>query len=301
VTMEAAVAPPPRASVGRRLRRGEGLPYWLILPTVAYMGIFFVWPMIQAFELSVRVGGVWTFSPFRTMYHDIRFGQALHFTLLFIAIIIPVQFVLALTMALIANSTIRGRGIFLFLFILPLGASDLAAGLAWSSIFTQHGYLNTILQDLGLQHVPYIWINPQHQTHLILEIVAAEVWRSTALITVILIAGLQGIPKEYGEAAEVFGAGFFRRLWTVTLPMLKPAIQVALLLRIVLAFEVFAVVLAIGGQTTTTLALEAWNWQTMYLNPHVAAAYAALILALSLLAAAIVIRIFRTRPEQLMR
>jgi len=64
---------------------------------------------------------------------------------------------------------------------------------------------------------------------------------------------------------------------------------------------VFAVVLAIGGQTTTTLALEAWNWQTMYLNPHVAAAYAALILALSLVAAAIVIRIFRTRPEQLMR
>src|SRR4029079_8867392 len=172
-------------------------------------------------------------EPFRAMYHDIRFGQALRFTLLFIGIIIPVQFVLALTMALIANSRIRGRSVFLFLFILPLGISDLAAGLAWSSIFTQHGYLNTILQDLGIRHTPYIWINPQHQTHLVLEIIAAEVWRSTALITVILMAGLQSIPKEYGEAAEVFGAGFFSRLRTVTLPMLKPAIQVALLLRVV--------------------------------------------------------------------
>jgi multiple sugar transport system permease protein len=290
-----------RPSVARRIRRWEGLPYWLVLPTVAYLGVFFVWPMIQAFELSVRVGGVWTFEPFRAMYHDIRFGQALRFTLIFIAVIIPVQFALALTMALIANSRIRGRTVFLFIFILPLGVSDLAAGLVWGSIFTQHGYLNTILQALGIRDTPYIWINPQHQTQLVLEVVAAEVWRSTALITVILFAGLQGIPKEYGEAAEVFGAGFFTRLRTVILPMLKPAIQVALLLRVVFAFEVFATVLAITGQGTTTLALEAWNWQNGYLNPHVAAAYATLILALSIAAALVLMVLIRTRREQLAR
>jgi multiple sugar transport system permease protein len=297
--MDAAIAT--RPSIARRIRRWEGLPYWLILPTVAYLGLFFVWPMIKAFELSVRVDGVWTFSPFRTMYHDIRFHDAVRFTLIFIVIIIPVQFALALTMALIANSRIRGRSIFLLIFILPLGVSDLAAGLVWSSIFTQNGYLNTILQDLGLRDHPYIWINPQHQTHLILEVIAAEVWRSTALITVILIAGLQSIPKEYGEAAEVFGAGFFSRLRTVTLPMLKPAIQVALLLRVVFAFEVFATVLAITGQGTTTLALESWNWQTNYLNPHIAAAYATLILVLSVTAAGALMLLLRTRREQLIR
>ena len=105
--MDAAIAT--RPSIARRLRRWEGLPYWLILPTVAYLGLFFVWPMIKAFELSVRVDGVWTFSPFRTMYHDIRFDDAIRFTLIFIVIIVPVQFALALTMALIANSRIRGR------------------------------------------------------------------------------------------------------------------------------------------------------------------------------------------------
>ena len=297
--MDAAIAT--RPSIARRLRRWEGLPYWLILPTVAYLALFFVWPMIQAFELSVRVGGVWTFSPFRTMYHDIRFGQSVRFTLIFIAVIVPIQFVLALTMALVANSRIRGRTLFLFIFILPLGVSDLAAGLVWSSIFSQHGYLNTILQGVGIRQTPYIWINPQHQTHLVLEVIAAEVWRSTALITVILIAGLQSIPKEYGEAAEVFGAGFFSRLWTVTLPMLKPAIQVALLLRIVFAFEVFATVLAITGQGTSTLALQAWQWQTSYLNPHVAAAYATVILVCSIVAAGAVMLLIRTRREQLIR
>jgi len=297
--VDAAIAT--RPSIARRIRRWEGLPYWLILPTVAYLALFFVWPMIQAFELSVHVGGTWTFSPFAQMYHDIRFATAVRFTLIFIAVIVPIQFVLALTMALIANSQIRGRSIFLLIFILPLGVSDLAAGLVWSSIFTEHGYLNTILQGTGIRHAPYIWINPQHQTHLVFEVIAAEVWRSTALITVILIAGLQGIPKEYGEAAEVFGAGFFSRLWNVTLPMLKPAIQVALLLRIVFAFEVFATVLAITGLGTTTLALEAWNWQTTYLNPHIAAAYATLILCLSVVSAGVVMLLLRTRREQLIR
>lgn len=284
-----------------RIRRWEGLPYWLILPTVAYLGLFFVWPMIQAFELSLRVKGAWTVEPFRLMVEDVKFDQALRFTLLFLVIIIPLQFALALVMALVANSSIRGRSIFLFVFILPLGASDLATGLIWSSVFTEHGYLNTILQGLGLEARPEIWIDPQHQTRILFEVIAAEIWRSTALLTVILVAGLQGIPKEYSEAADVFGAGFLNRLRTVTLPMLKPAIQVALLLRIIFAFELFATVLGTVGQSTTTLANEAYLWETSYLDPHVAAAYATLILGLSIVAAAIVMRIFRTPKEQLLR
>src|SRR5690348_6507952 len=104
--MEAAVAATPTRLT--RLRRWEGLPYWLILPTVVYLAVFFAWPMIQAFELAVRLNGTWTLSPYRTMVHDINFGVAIRFTLIFIALIIPIQFFLALTMALVANSDIRG-------------------------------------------------------------------------------------------------------------------------------------------------------------------------------------------------
>ena len=181
------------------------------------------------------------------MYHDIRLRArgAVHAHLH--RVIVPIQFVLALTMALLVNANPRGRGLFLFVFILPLGVSDLAAGLVWSSIFTEHGYLNTILQDLGIIDSRTSG-STRATERFSVEVVAAEMWRRTALIMVILIAGLQGIPKEYGEAAEVFGAGFFQRLRNVTLPMLKPAIQVALLLRIIFAFEVFATVLAITGQ-----------------------------------------------------
>jgi multiple sugar transport system permease protein len=118
---------------------------------------------------------------------------------------------------------------------------------------------------------------------------------------IILVAGLQGIPKEFNEAAEVFGAGFWQRLRHVTLPMLKPSIQVALLLRVILAFEVFATVLAIAGEGTTTLAAEAYRWENTNQDENVAAAYASLILVLSLVSAGIILRFLRTRKEQLLR
>jgi multiple sugar transport system permease protein len=288
-------------TLGRRLRRWEVLPYGLILPTVAYLSLFFAWPMVQAFGLAFREGGAWTLEPFRTMVNDANFNDALRFTLLLVVVIVPLQFLLALAMALLINSKLHGRGIFLAIFILPLAVSDLAAGLVWQSILTERGYLNTLLEKVGLIDQPYIWLDPTKPNQLLGAVVVAELWRSTAFVMVIFLAGLQGIPKEYSEAAEVFGAGFFQRVRTIILPMLKPSLQVALLFRIIFAFEAFAVVLAITGRAKTTLATEAWRWQADYFNSHVAAAYSALILVLSLVSAGLVVWLLRTPKEQMLQ
>ena len=290
-----------RTPLAQRVRRWESLPYWLVLPTLAYLALFFAWPMVHGFELAFRENGVWTLDHVWEMRNDLRFGEAFGFTMLLIVVIIPVQFVLALGMALLVNASLRLRGLFLYVFLLPLAISDLAAGIVWSAIFTETGYLNTILERLGVIEFPYIWLNPLEKHQLLLAIVLAEIWRSTALITIILVAGLQSIPRDYTEAAEVFGAGFFQRVRRVTLPMLKPSLQVALLLRIILAFEVFATVIAIAGASTTVLAAEAWRWQEQNQNANVAAAYAMLILVLSLASAALVLRVFRTPKEQMIR
>ena len=291
------------ASVTKRIRRWEGLPYWLVLPTLAYLLLFFGWPMVEAFTLAFREDGVWGFTAYERMYDDLRFGEALKTTLILIGVIIPVQFALAVAMALLVNAKLRARGLFLYIFLLPLAISDLAAGIVWSSIFTERGYLNTVLHHLGIGNpdIPRIWLDPTDQTTLLATVVVAEIWRSTALIMIILVAGLQAIPKEFNEAAEVFGAGFWQRLRTVTLPMLKPSIQVALLLRVILAFEVFATVIAIAGEGTTVLAAEAYRWETTNQDENVAAAYASLILVLSVVSALIVLRLLRTRKEQLLR
>jgi multiple sugar transport system permease protein len=291
------------APLTHRKRRWEDLlPYWLILPTVVYLGLFFVWPMIQGFGLALKdESGNWTLSALETMVNDEAFGDALSFTFLLILVIVPIQFVLAFGMALLLNARLRGGGIFLYIFLLPLAISDLAAGIAWSAIFTERGYLNTVLEDVGVVDQPFIFIDPTSTTQLVLVVAVAEIWRSTTFMMVILFAGLQGIPRDYVEAAEVFGAGFLQRVRHVIFPMLKPSIQVALLLRLIFAFEVFAVVIALAGSGATVLAAEAYEWQALNQNEHVAAAYSVVILGLSLAAAAVVLVVLRTPRERRLR
>jgi multiple sugar transport system permease protein len=285
----------------RRRRRWEVLPYWLILPTVAYLGVFFVWPMIQGFGLALRDEDGWTFSAVDTMVHDADFSKAMSFTFILIVVIVPIQFVLAFGMALLLNARLRGAGFFLYVFLLPLAVSDLAAGIAWSSIFTERGYLNTIIEGVGLREQSFIWLDPTNKWQQAGVVAVAEIWRSTTFMMIILFAGLQAIPRDYVEAAEVFGAGFFQRVRHVIMPMLKPSIQVALLLRLIFAFEVFAVVIALTGTGATVLAAEAYEWQATNQNEHVAAAYSVVILALSLAAAAVVLVALRTPKERRLR
>jgi multiple sugar transport system permease protein len=288
-------------TLARRRRRWEVLPYWLILPTVAYLGVFFVWPMIQGFGLALRDEDGWTFSAVDTMVHDADFSKAMSFTFILIVVIVPIQFVLAFGMALLLNARLRGAGFFLYVFLLPLAVSDLAAGIAWSSIFTERGYLNTIIEGVGLREQSFIWLDPTNKWQQAGVVAVAEIWRSTTFMMIILFAGLQAIPRDYVEAAEVFGAGFFQRVRHVIMPMLKPSIQVALLLRLIFAFEVFAVVIALTGTGATVLAAEAYEWQATNQNEHVAAAYSVVILALSLAAAAVVLIVLRTPKERRLR
>ncbi|MBA2296289.1 MAG: sugar ABC transporter permease [Actinobacteria bacterium] len=258
--------------------------------------------MIQGFGLALQdETGAWSFTAFRTMVDDAAFGEAMSFTFLLILVVVPIQFVLALGMALLLNARLRGGGLFLYIFLLPLAISDLAAGIAWSAIFTERGYLNTILGGVGVLEQPFIFLDPTSKTQLVIAVAAAEIWRSTTFMMVILFAGLQAIPKDYTEAAEVFGAGFFQRVRHVIFPMLKPSIQVALLLRLIFAFEVFAVVIALTGSGATVLAAEAYKWQATNENEHVAAAYSMVILGLSLAAAAVILVALRTPRERRLR
>ena len=109
----------------------------------------------------------------------------------------------------------------------------------------------------------------------------AELWRATAIVLVILVAGVGLIPKEYAEAAEVFGANAWQRFYKITLPLLRPSLQTALILRTLLVFEVFAVVIVLGGIDLPVLMGETFKWQFEYRDAGVASAYAVLILGIS--------------------
>ena len=129
---------------------------------------------------------------------------------------------------------------------------------------------------------PILFLGYQNLWVIFVAVILAELWRATAIVMVILVSGMGLIPKEYYEAAEVFGAGPWKRFVKVTLPMLRPSLQTALILRTIAAFEVFAVVVALGGTTLPVLMGETFNWQFALQDRNVAAAYALVILAISI-------------------
>jgi multiple sugar transport system permease protein len=278
-----------------------GTPYALLAPTVVFLAIFFAWPMIQALVLAFQdANGAWSLAPFQRMTGDLNFGDAVKITLIFAAVVIPLQTVLALGMALLLMARLRGAGVFLYIWAIPLGISDLASGVVWLSIFTDRGYINSVVAGLGLGD-GFSFLSYENPLSLFLCAAVAELWRATSIVMVILLSGLQVIPKDYGEAAEVFGANAWQRFKYVTLPMLRPSLQVALILRTILAFQVFAVVIALAGRQLPVLTEEAYHFYYDIRSPNVAAAYSLLIMILSLVFTALYLRLLRTRDAELGR
>ncbi|HYN87765.1 MAG TPA: SH3 domain-containing protein [Ardenticatenaceae bacterium] len=242
--------------------------------------------------------GTLTSDFIRRMVSDRFFWPALRTTALLMVLIIPAQFVLAIAMALIVQARLKGSSLFLYVFTIPLGISELAVGILWFSIFTRTGFLNSALQGLGLIDAPATYLAADSRHWIIAAIWLAEIWRATSIVMVIVVSGLQAISDEVLEAAEVFGASFWQRVRYVILPMLKPSLQVALILRTILALQVFAVVIALsGGDVVTVLANESYRQYTEFRNNNVAAAYAGLILLLSMGSAILYLRTVRTQEE----
>jgi len=271
------------------------LPYLLLLPATVFLAIFFVYPFVQIAILAFSgPDGGFSLQPFQTMATHWKFGTALWDTVLLAVIVVPLQLAMALAMASAVTKLTRARNTILYIFTIPLGLSDLAAGIIWLAIFEQSGFLNSMLVGLGVIDQPILFLGYQNIWVIFLAVVLAELWRATAIVMVILVSGMGLIPKEYYEAAEVFGAGPWKRFLRVTLPMLRPSLQTALILRTIAAFEVFAVVVALGGTTLPVLMGETFNWQFALQDRNVAAAYGIVILAVSIAATLVFLVTLRT-------
>jgi multiple sugar transport system permease protein len=280
------------------MRRAGALPYLLILPSVLFLGVLFVVPLVQTALLAFQEGGAWSLGNWHRMADDLNFQDAVINSFSVVLIVVPLQCALALGMTMMLRHVKKGRDIILWVWSIPLGISDLAAGLVWLAILTDQGWLNTLLFKLGLLSGPRAWLTYETPMVLLAGIIIAELWRATAIVFVILLAGVQLLPKEYEEAAEVFGASPWQRFWRVTLPLLRPSLQTALILRTVLAFEMFAMALALGGRNFPVLVSEAFNWQYGNQDYGVAASYAVLVMAISIAATLVYLVALRVPAEQ---
>jgi multiple sugar transport system permease protein len=283
-------------------RTGRLLPFTLLLPSIVFLAVLILIPMAQALLLSFATdSGGFTLENFRRMLADVSFSDAWRNTFLLLLLMVPLQVALALAMALLVNSRLRGHRWFFLIYTIPLAVSDLAAGLLWLAAFTERGYLNSVLQSTGLVGQPVLWLSFDNFAGLVTAIVIAESWRTTAMVLLVLIAGLELIPRDILETAELFGASRFRRTVHVVLPLLRPSLQSALIIRTIFAFQTFAIVFALAGRNLPVLAGEAYSWFATNQDERLAAAYGVVILGLSIAAIVVYLRLLGRREAEVQR
>jgi multiple sugar transport system permease protein len=257
---------------GRGTRRGEGgLAAVLLSPTVLVLTIVILYPLVSALygslfqreagldadgfvtEGDVFVGLGNYVSAF-TGESGARFLNALGNTTLFTVTSVVLETVLGIVMALAMNRAFRGRAFLRASILVPWAVPTAVSGLLWRWIFQSDGIANDIL---GQQ---VLWTADGAAAPV--AVIIAEVWKTAPFIGLLVLAGLQVIPAEVYEAAQLDGAGWWRQLWSITLPLVKPALLVAVLFRILDALRMFDLPFVLIGPrkgSVETLSMLAWD------------------------------------------
>ncbi|HOJ88013.1 MAG TPA: sugar ABC transporter permease [Pseudothermotoga sp.] len=262
------------------MKRESMVPLLLILPALVYLVVFIGYPIVGTFQLAFSSPKGWL-ENFKYVLSSRDFLSAFLNTILLGVVVIPAQFVLAILLALLVNKKWKGYKTILYIIATPLALSDVTAALISYSIFAPNGYLNKILLRLNWIERPLYFFGYLFRSREFLVVILTEIWRATPLVFVILLAGLQSINNEYLEAADVFGFSAWEKFTKITLPLLKPSIVSALLVRTLFAFQIFGVVWLLAGRDITILAGETYYWYVFMNNRNIASTYALIIAILT--------------------
>lgn len=249
----------PQLRRGRRSGRRYGTAHlagWLfVLPALAGFIVFVVYPVIRLFYLSLtRSGGFGATSfvglgNYRLMTQDPVFLEALRNTLIFMAVTTVLQTVIPLALALLIWRGPRRSGIaYRTLIFLPAAISLTVAGLIWQLGLTPvFGVMNRALSDVGLHELTRPWLS---DTATVLPaIIVVSLWQSCGLYMLLFYAGLSNISTDVLESARIDGAGPIREAWRITVPMLRPVVELVVILNVINGFKAFDLpyVMTAGG------------------------------------------------------
>jgi multiple sugar transport system permease protein len=276
-------------------RSQRRLAYWLIAPAVVLMLAVTGYPIVYAFWLSLHRYNLASpadtafigFANYQTILTDKYWWTAFFVTLAITVISVAIEFVLGLALALVMHRTIFARGAVRTAILIPYGIVTVAASYSWYYAWTPGtGYLANLLPDGSApltQQIPSLAV-----------IILAEVWKTTPFMALLLLAGLALVPEDLLKAAEVDGAGAWTRLVRVTLPLLKPAILVALLFRTLDAFRIFdnIYVLTAGSNDTASVSILGYDNLFKAFNLGLGSAISVLVFAAVAVIAFVFIKLF---------
>ena len=291
-----------KALNGGRGQWGSRLfPYWFLAPTVALLLGLTVYPLFYIVRLSLYrmspAGEVFVGADnFLRLAGDPLFFQSLGQTLVFTMGALGLEFVLGLALALLLDSQIRGRNLWRSLLLLPMILPPVVVGVIWRLIYNPNfGVLNGALQLAGVDTTRLTWL--ADPSVALAAVIVVDVWEWTPFVFLILLAGLQAIPEEPYEAARIDGASAWQTFRHVTLPLLAPAILVALLLRTIDLLRIFdqVFILTQGGPgfATETISLYIYKTAFRFFDFGYAAAMSLLLLVGTLMVSRLYLRLLR--------
>ena len=269
----------------------------LITPLFIYVLGFTLVPVIRNISLSFQQhydgGGFPTLDSYRVLFSEYRFSEALTNTIIISLISVSMELLLGLGIALMLSQSFRGRGLFRAILLLPMGIPTVVAATNMRYIFGSSGYVNELLHDVstlliraGILSQPIEGLAFLQDPFALFTVAISDMWKVTPLVMLILLAGLESIPRDLYEAARVDGASTWQRFSLVTLPLLRPAITSAVIIRGIDAFRIFIHPLALGvsGQVPV-LASFAYN---EYTNVHLTTSAAASTILLVMILVAVI-------------
>lgn len=233
----------------------KAAPYLLILPVVAYYALFWLRPVLTTvFESFRDASGQFTFQNYVMVFTDPDFLPALKNTTIIVVFSVTLEFLAALFLALLINRKFVGSSIFLFVSMVPMALPAVAVGAMWLTGFTAHGWLNSLLFYLGIDEKIY-WLAGSEWALLGL-IIVIDAWQVIPSVMIILLAGLQNIPPEVEEAGYVFGGNYLTVLRKITIPILRPTIQTAVILRLIAAIQIWLIIVLLMGFSRLPVLVE---------------------------------------------
>ncbi len=278
--------------------------YLFIAPVTILFGLFRIWPSIQTLYFSFfnveLLKGRLTFiglENFVDLIHDELFLSAIRHTLIFALGIVPISAALGMILAVLFNEELRLKEFFKAIYFAPMVTSTVAAAVVWWWLYNpQFGLFNVILKLLHLPGQPWLLSSKM----ALPAVIIFSIWKTLGYNMVIYVAGLQGIPQEFYEAATIDGAGPLHRFFRITLPLLAPTTTFVFIYNSIFAFQAFDQVYVLTGggpaHATSVVVLELYN-QAFQRYRFGYASAEAMVLFLFILAVTIVQYVYSRRTE----
>jgi len=284
----------------RTVYRRYRLELLLLTPLFLYLLCFTLGPILYTILISFKEqlsGAFPSVLNYTSLVKNFQFAKALSNTLLITCISLFGELLLGFFLALLMAKRFVGKGLLRAIILLPLGIPTIVAAANMRYIFDTQGYLNEVLIRSGILRLPIDWMGGGLRT--ILTIAVSDVWKVTPLVMLILLAGLESIPETLYEAAKVDGASEWEIVKKITLPLLKPFITIAFVVRGIDAFRLFELPLTLTGTRTPVLSTFTYFEYFEYNDPYASAASACILFCVILTCVILYFRVTGKEEETL--